>query len=171
MRFLVIGLLFSFPAAAEFLELSIKLSGLNCPSCARSIDRSLKRMKGIESVTYNEKESSADMKLAPGNTVTLGPLRDALIGPLRDALKGLGYTPDVILFHAKGRLRRGEQRALFFELEGVDAVFAAVPVVEVGFSGRLVEVTGTISPPRGPQTPDSMLIYTIKSVEDEKEKE
>lgn len=163
MRFLVIGLILSFPAAAEFLELSIKLSGLNCPSCARSIDRSLKRMKGIESVTYNEKESSADMKLAPGNTVTLGPLRDAL--------KGLGYTPDVILFHAKGRLRRGEQRALFFELEGVDAVFSAVPVVEVGFSGRLVEVTGTISPPRSPQTPDSMLIYTMKSVEDEKEKE
>ncbi|MFN0172954.1 MAG: heavy-metal-associated domain-containing protein [Bryobacteraceae bacterium] len=149
----------SLPAFAQLHEVSIKLGGIECASCSLSIPKALKKIKGVETAAFNEKDAAADIRLAEKNTVTLDQVRDAL--------KGLGYTPEVANVRARGRIRRGDKGALYFELEGTDVFFNAVPVTEVGLAGKLVEITGIATQPRGRGTAESLLIYTMKPVESE----
>ncbi len=156
MRFVFL-LFVALPAWSQLQEISIKLGGIECASCSVSIPKALKRIKGVETAAFNAKDATADMRLVEKNVVTLDQVRDAL--------KGLGYTPEAATVRARGRIRRGEKKALYFELEGTDVFFNAVPVTEIGLSGKLVEITGIATQPRGRGTPESLLIYTMKPFE------
>jgi len=71
--------------SAQLQSVDIRVSGLDCASCAESIEKRLKRMRGVESASLDSGSGTVRVALAPDNSVKL----DAI----RDALKGLGYTP------------------------------------------------------------------------------
>ena len=70
---------------AQLQSVDIRVSGLDCASCGESIEKRLKRVRGVESASFDAGASTVRIVLAPENTAKL----DAI----RDALKGLGYTP------------------------------------------------------------------------------
>jgi cation transport ATPase len=87
------------PAAAQLRSVEIRVSGLDCASCAESVDRRLGRMRGVESAKFDAARSTASIKLKPENTVTLPAIRDVL--------KSMGYTPEEANIVAAGDLRDG----------------------------------------------------------------
>jgi copper chaperone CopZ len=80
--------LLSLLATACFAQLhsvDIKVGGLDCASCATSVESRLKRIRGVESSKFDAERGVASVTLTPDNRVTLNAIRDAL--------KGIGYTP------------------------------------------------------------------------------
>jgi copper chaperone CopZ len=90
---------------AEFLRVELTLGGLECASCAQSVDRSLKRIRGVESAEFRTAGSVAIVQLAPGNKVDLARIRDAV--------KGIGYTPKSAKVTARGEAREQDGQWVF----------------------------------------------------------
>ncbi|MBK9166473.1 MAG: heavy-metal-associated domain-containing protein [Bryobacterales bacterium] len=100
---LVIALL-SWPAGAELRVVEIRVSGLDCASCVKSVPTALRRVRGVQATEYRAAEGVVEISLARGNTVTLDRLRDAL--------KGLGYTPEDARIQVVGEVRTEEGSAV-----------------------------------------------------------
>jgi copper chaperone CopZ len=104
------------PAAslAELRTVEIRVSGLDCASCAESVDRRLGRIRGVDSAKFDPSKSTASLKLKPENTVTL----DAI----RDALKSMGYTPEEASIVVNGEVSGGilsmKHQKNAFQVEG-----------------------------------------------------
>ena len=122
MKFALICLIFVLPAAAQLRTVEIRVSGLDCASCAESVDRKLGRMRGIESASFDATKNVATLKLKAENTLTLTAIRDAL--------KSMGYTPEEARVSVQGELRDGvlsmkhQERA--FTIEGARETGAVV---------------------------------------------
>ena len=122
MRFALLSLICILPATAQLRTIEIRVSGLDCASCAESVDRKLGRMRGVESAAFDAAKNVAVLKLKPDNTVTLTAIRDAL--------KSMGYTPEEADVTAQGELRDGvlsmkhQERA--FVVEGARETGAVV---------------------------------------------
>jgi cation transport ATPase len=99
MKFALVCLMSLVPAVAQLRTVEIRVSGLDCASCAGSVDRRLGRMRGVESASFDAAKNVATVKLKPENTVTLSAIRDAL--------KSLGYTPEEANITVEGELRDG----------------------------------------------------------------
>jgi copper chaperone CopZ len=132
----------SFPLGAEFLRVELKLGGLDCISCAQSVDRMLKRIKGVDVASFRTADSVAVVELKPGNAVALDQLRDAV--------KGIGYTPGAAQVTARGQAR-SEGGKWLFRLPGPDVEYPLeVPASQQIPSGATLIVEGAIA---GPGTP------------------
>jgi cation transport ATPase len=97
MRTALLVVFFIGPAFAEIRTVDIRVSGLDCASCAESVDRKLGRMRGVESARFDTTTNVASLRLKPDNTITL-PV-------IRDALKSMGYTPQEATVTVVGELR------------------------------------------------------------------
>ena len=128
---------------AEYLRVELTLGGLECASCAQSVDRSLKRIRGVESAEFRMKESVAVMDLAPGNKVELARIRDAM--------KGIGYTPKSAKVTARGEARE-QDRKWVFRPAGLDSELAleGSPEELRRNAGAVVIVEGTIADAAAP---------------------
>src|SRR4051812_10908667 len=93
------------PLCAEFLHVELSVGGLDCISCAQSVDRILKRIKGVDTASFRTQDSVAVLDLKAGNTVSLDQIRDAV--------KGIGYTPKAARIVARGEARRQDSKWLF----------------------------------------------------------
>jgi copper chaperone CopZ len=87
--------LFTLPLLAEFRSIEMAVSGLDCASCAGSVAKRLRRIRGVGSAEFVLATSTAVVRLKPDNTVTPGVVRDAL--------KGLGYTPGAAKVVGRGQ--------------------------------------------------------------------
>ena len=67
-RLLLLIILAGAPLAAELIHVELTLGGLECASCAQSVDRVFKRIKGVETASF--KDSVVTLDLKPGNPVT-----------------------------------------------------------------------------------------------------
>jgi copper chaperone CopZ len=99
MRFALCLLAFIVPGVAQLQSVEIRVSGLDCSSCAESVDRKLSRIRGVESARFDAAKNTATLKLRTDNTITLAAIRDAL--------KSIGYTPEEANIVVRGDLRDG----------------------------------------------------------------
>jgi cation transport ATPase len=93
------------PLCAEFLHIEQSITGLDCASCAQSVDKTFKKMKAVETATFRMEDSVVVLQLKPGNTL---PLED-----VRDAVKRIGYTPKEAKVTVRGEARREGEKWLF----------------------------------------------------------
>src|SRR6266852_4400195 len=93
------------PLGAEFLHIEQSVTGLDCASCAQSVDKTFKKMKAVETATFRMEDSVVILQLKPGNTL---PLED-----VRDAVKRIGYTPKEAKVTVRGETRREGEKWLF----------------------------------------------------------
>ena len=94
-----------FTLTAEFLHIEQSITGLDCASCAQSVDKTFKKMKAVETATFRMEDSVVVLQLKPGNTL---PLED-----VRDAVKRIGYTPKEAKVTVRGEARREGEKWLF----------------------------------------------------------
>jgi copper chaperone CopZ len=72
---LVTLLLACRPLHAEYLQIQLKVYGLDCELCARGVGASVHRMTGVKSVEVSLKTGIIAIQLMPGNTLTMSDLR------------------------------------------------------------------------------------------------
>src|SRR5260370_29798490 len=85
------------PLGAELLHVEQPVGGLDCASCAQSVDKTLKKIKGVETASFRTADAVAVLELKPGNTVPLDEIRDAV--------KRIGYTPKEAKVALRGEAR------------------------------------------------------------------
>jgi len=130
-------LFLAVPLLAEFRQVEIKVSGLECASCAESLPKTLERMRGVESATMDAKAGIVLVKLKAGNKL---PLED-----LRDKLKQAGYTPGDAKVNAVGTMVLEEGKWRFRPSNLSHAYLAELPAAVKPVADQAVEVEGTIA--------------------------
>src|SRR6185503_20239366 len=90
---------------AEFLHIEQSVTGLDCVSCAQSVDKTLKKIKGVETASFRMEDSVAVVHLKPGNST---PLEE-----VRDAMKRVGYTPKEAKVTVRGEARMESEKWIF----------------------------------------------------------
>ncbi len=142
MRLLIL-LAMSCALRAEFLRVELTVGGLECASCAQSVDRSLKRIRGVESAEFRIKDSAAVVELAAGNRIELARIRDAM--------KGIGYTPKAAKVTARGEAREQDGKWVFRPAELDSELPLDGPAQELRkYQGAVVIVEGTIADAAAP---------------------
>jgi len=125
---------------AELLHVELQVGGLDCISCVQSVDKALKRIKGVEAASFRTQDSTAVLDLKPGNEVKLEQVRDAV--------KGIGYTPKAAKVTARGEARE-EAGKWMLRVTGSDAEYS-LDVSETPAIAGVVVVEGSIAGPGGP---------------------
>jgi copper chaperone CopZ len=136
----LLPLLFALISIAEFVHVEQSVTGLDCMSCAESAPRNLKKIKGVESATFRTKDSVAVLELKPGNTVTLGDIRDAV--------KRMGYTPAGAKVTVRGEARKDGAKWIL-RVAGVDYPLDVPAGQQIRESGVTV-IEGSLADPSGP---------------------
>ena len=152
MRLLIAGLLIALPLAAELRKVEMTVGGLDCDSCALSVDRVVKRIRGVDTATFDPKALLVTVTFKPENKVQLAAIRDAV--------KGVGYTPGETRIVARGSLTldNGEWR---FLPSGVEKSFSAdVPEDVRKAAGSDVIVEGVF-----PEKSDVLKVKSAKKPE------
>jgi len=149
----LLTLLICSSLSAELRKVEMTVGGLDCDSCALSVDRVVKRIRGVDTATFDAKTNLVTVTFKPENKVRLSAIRDAV--------KGVGYTPGETRIVARGSLAatNGEWQ---FELSGVDgALKAEVPEALRKSAGADVIVEGTIPE----KSPDLLQVRSVKKPE------
>ena len=133
-------MLIGLPLHAEYLHVELSIGGLDCISCAQSVDKVLKKIRGVETASFRTADSVAIIDLKPGNTVSLREFRDAM--------KGLGYTPKAARIMARGQARE-ESRKWIMQIAGAGEDYP-LDVTGVRPVDGLVIVEGSIADAAAP---------------------
>lgn len=132
--------LIGVPLHAEMLHVELTVGGLDCISCAQSVDKVLKKIKGVDAASFRTQDSVAVLDLKAGNTTQ--------IEQIRDAVKGIGYTPKAARLTVRGQAR-AEGAKWILQVAGSGAEYqldlAGVRPVE-----GAVLVDGSIAEPGAP---------------------
>jgi copper chaperone CopZ len=138
----LLPLLFALISIAEFVHVEQSVTGLDCMSCAESAPRNLKKIKGVESASFRTKDSAAVLELKPGNTVTLGEIRDAV--------KRMGYTPAGAKVTVRGEARKDGSKWIL-RVAGLDAEYPLdVSAGQEIREGAVTIIEGSLADPSGP---------------------
>jgi len=160
MRFLIVLCLAALPASAEYRSIEMRVSGLDCASCAASVKLKLRRIRGVLSAEFRTADSIAAMQLATANKVTLDQVRDVL--------KGMGYTPEDARVEARGELisDSGEWR---LKLTGSDQVLDLQLPAHPGIlnqirqrAGTPVVIDGEVVARKAPSDPEVLKVSAVR---------
>jgi copper chaperone CopZ len=157
MRLVLLLLLAAASLPAEFLQVRIEISNMDCVTCVHSLETGLKKIKGVEKVVVGP-QNSAEFTMKPGNTVTLERLRDAI--------KGVGFTPNTAHVVVKGKpvTASGQWR---FEVDGIAKTYnLSVPSNDTirdirARDGQTITVRGVSPPPPDPRTMPSLDVSSV----------
>jgi copper chaperone CopZ len=157
MRIVLLLLLAAGSLSAEFLEVRIEISNMDCVTCVQTLELGLKKIRGVEKVTVGPL-NSAEFLLVPGNKVTLERLRDAI--------KGVGFTPRSAFVLVKGKpvTAEGQWR---FEVDGIAKIYnlsAAGNHTILAIrarDGQTITVKAVSPPPPDPRTMPSLHVDSV----------
>lgn len=153
MRFIAVFMMLT-PLRAEFLAVEMTVSGLDCASCAGAVERVVRRVKGVESVSFRlQPTAAAEVRLKPGNTTPLDEFRDAM--------KRLGYTPGDAKIEAAGSIEssEGEWR---FRPSGIDRTYKVETMEKIDLRAGEAVVEGVIPTPADRTQPEVLRLRAIR---------
>ncbi|MES1944486.1 heavy metal transport/detoxification domain-containing protein [Salinisphaera sp. PC39] len=105
---LLLVALASTPAAASLRQVQHEIRGMDCAPCAYGMQKSLRKLDGVEDVQVSLNDAMGTLTLAPGNEVTFEQIRDVI-------RKG-GFKPMAATARVAGALKRdGDQVILTTE--------------------------------------------------------
>jgi len=128
------------PLLAELLHVELSVGGLDCISCAQSIDKILKKIKGVDAASFRTQDSVAVVGFKAGNSTTLDQIRDAV--------KGVGYTPKSAKLTARGQAREDGGKWIL-QVTGSGAEYVLDVSAVQPLAGAVV-VEGLIAGPSAP---------------------
>jgi cation transport ATPase len=141
--------LLALPLSAELRKVEIALGGLDCDTCSLSLDRVVKRIRGVDTATFDAKANRLTVTFKLDNTVPLSAIRDAV--------KGVGYTPGEVRLTARGSLTQ-DAGQWQFQVSGPNTKWTAdLPEDLRKSAGANVIVEGTL-PEKAPD------VLRVKSV-------
>jgi copper chaperone CopZ len=152
--FLIAGVL---PLSAELRKLEMRVGGLDCDSCAVSVDRIIKRIRGVDSASFDAKANLVSVTFKPANKVG--------VDAIRDAVTGVGYTPGETQLSARGSLV-SEDGKWRFKPAGLDRTYAAeFPSGLQPKAADDVVVEGSLPAPSGGNQPETLRVKSVRKAE------
>ena len=128
---LLVTLLLPATAFAELRRVEIAVAGLDCASCAGAMSAALKKLDGVESVDISAEKGTVDIKLAPGNALS--------VPRIRREIRSRGNEPREAQVTARGRFRDRDGTPVLDLLNGVSMELDGAPEKA---RTETVEVTG-----------------------------
>ncbi|MEX2497033.1 MAG: heavy-metal-associated domain-containing protein [Woeseia sp.] len=83
--------------------------GMDCAPCAYGIERSLKRLSGVEHVTVSLNDGYAEVRLGDDSRATLADIREAI--------RKNGFTPKGADVHVSGRIIQSDDGKLLLQTD------------------------------------------------------
>jgi copper chaperone CopZ len=102
------------PLPAEYLQIQLKVYGLDCELCARGVGASVHRMTGVKSVEVSLRTGMIGIQLMAGNTLKMSDLRKRI--------QDNGFRPMEATVTAVGKFNGSK-----FEVLGTGESYDAVP--------------------------------------------
>jgi len=137
-------LLLATPLMAQTNEVQVRIDGLTCPLCAYGLEKRLKKMDDVASISLDQPNGLLRAKAKPGKMIDLDTLTAAITGT--------GFTPRQIQVTVTGRMEQWNGRPTLFVADE-ERLFLAPPekVQEVqkalGKGHQLVTISGVASHP------------------------
>jgi copper chaperone CopZ len=153
MRLTIAAILISLPLCAELKRVEMTVGGLDCDSCALSVDRVVKRIRGVDTAEFDDKKKLVTVTFKPENKVT--------IAAIRDAVKGVGYTPGETKITARGSLTQEGGEWHFLPSGWAGALKAEVPAEVRANAGIDVVIEGIVPE----AAPDLVKVKSAKKAE------
>ena len=136
MRLLLL-LIASCVARAEFLRIEVSMKDMNCTSCSESLGKAFEKMRGVKHVDVSMKDGTVTLDLADQNRVT--------IEQVWDASKRVGFTPGDSKVTVRGAVKGSS--LVISVIDKTIAIEGRAP------EGENIELKGVIAPPPDPRTP------------------
>jgi len=95
------------PAAAGMRSATVAVDGMSCPFCAFGVEKKLKEVSGVKSVTVDLKGGKASLAPIAGETIR--------VSEIPAAIRQAGFTPGVIEVVIVGAVRTDKQGRWFVE--------------------------------------------------------
>jgi len=142
---------------AEYTRIELKIHGMDCAICAHGIRVAVQKVDGVESVELSLERAEADIRLRPGNRVSLDQFRRIV--------KANGFEPRHATVTAMGSVREVGGR-LSFEVSGVATALIISPdkstpetykqlkSAAASKSAAVFEIVGTVEPTAGKKGDD-----------------
>ncbi len=140
----IIGLIATSGALAQISSVIVDVDGMSCPFCAYGVEKRLKKVDGVKSVTVSLK----------GGTAILSPKREQAIdiSQIPVAIKDAGFTPGKINIIALGTIKIDKENQMILQLNESEQ---SIPLIDIindtrkqllsyAKSEKLVEIAGVI---------------------------
>jgi copper chaperone CopZ len=134
---LLLSLVFTCAAHAEFLRIEVSMKDMNCLSCSDSMGKAFERMRGVKRVDVNAEKGTVALELAEQNRVT--------IEQVWDTIKRIGFTPGDTTVTVRGSVSGDSLK--------ISVIDKVISLEGRATDGENVELKGTITPPPDPRTP------------------
>ncbi len=145
--------LMAVPLSAELRRVEMRLTGLDCNTCGESVDKVMKRNRGVDTVIFDSKFNVVTLTLKLDNKTQLSAIRDSA--------KSVGYTPGDVKVKARGSLMK-EGGQWQFVVSGPETKWKVeMPEDLAKSAGPDVVVDGTLAE----KTPDVLQIHSITKAE------
>ncbi len=141
--FLCVGFLAVPWAQARVERVTVAVDGMSCPFCAFGVEKKLKGVKGVGSVTVNLKPGSATLSAREGASIN--------VGQVPGAIKAAGFTPGAIVGTTTGIIKMADSWKLVLSMFRSRQRFILVDMKKemknrletLSKTGVQVKVTGT----------------------------
>ena len=140
----VVSFLLAPSAQAEIRTATVAVDGMACPFCAFGIEKRLKKVAGVGSVTISARKGTATLVAKAEKSID--------VEQIPGAIKAAGFTPGSITVDAVGKVSTDERDRVVLKVSGADqtyllASFDAQTEEELrafAEKGALVSVRGAI---------------------------
>ncbi len=99
------------PAQADVLEADLEVLGMSCPFCAFGIEKKLRAVPGVDTVSVLLDEGRIELRFAPEN--------DTAPADLRKAVKDSGFKLSGLRLRVRGTLAQDGQRPILQSSQNV----------------------------------------------------
>lgn len=135
--------LVSSVAQAQIHSLSVSVDGMACPFCAYGVEKKLKKVDGVGSITIDMKKSTATLRAKNGQSIN--------IAQIPEAVKESGFSLGKIEITAIGNIKKNGQQFVLL-IPDTDFSFPLLKIkkflkdrlASYEQTGALVEVRGVI---------------------------
>jgi len=129
---------------AQMRTLTVSVYGLQCPFCAYGLEKSLKKVEGVEAIKINLEKGLVTLSIKKGQSIN--------ISRVRLAIKNSGFTPKTMKIIAAGIIKINGQRKFLLQLSGSEQKLLIVNLKQttakrlfsLAKSGATVEINGII---------------------------
>ena len=139
-------LIFIIPSLAQgqINRVTVSVDGMSCPFCAYGVEKKLKKVGGVDSITISMKEGTATLEAREGESINISQVPKAI----RDA----GFTPGKTQVTASGYIKMDKQQRLSLQFSRPVDSFLLVDIKDKikerllagAQSGKLLKIAGII---------------------------
>lgn len=141
----IIVFLASSLAQAQIYSLSVVAEGISCPFCVYGVERKLKKVEGVKSVTVSIKDGVVTLVAKEGQSININQVPTAV----RDS----GFTPGMIKIATVGKIKVDEKQRFVLLIHGVEQnlILSGLKdtvkekLLSYTKSENLVEIHGTVN--------------------------